>query len=111
MTACEYHEPAELAEALALLAEHGDDAHVIAGGTSLVIMMRHGLVQPAHLVGLRRLGALRGIGPSADGGLELGALATHRELERSAVVQRFFPALAQTFGHVATIRIRNQATL
>jgi carbon-monoxide dehydrogenase medium subunit len=111
MTTFDYHEPATLAEALKLVKEHGDDANLIAGGTNLVIMMRQGLVQPKHVIGMRKLKELRGIAPTSQGGIEIGALTTHREVERSAMVERFFPALCETFGHIATVRIRNQATV
>lgn len=111
MTTFDYHEPASLAEALALLKKYGDDAQLIAGGTNLIIMMRQGLVQPKHLIGIRKLRDLRGLALTADGGLEIGALTTHREVERSAMAERFFPALCETFGHIATVRIRNQATI
>ena len=107
----EYHEPATLDAAFELLERYGDEAHVLAGGTSLVLLMRLGLVLPGHLVSMRRIEGLREIGIAPDGGLEIGALVTHAEIERSALVQRFFPALAETFGHVATIRVRNQGTI
>jgi carbon-monoxide dehydrogenase medium subunit len=107
----EYHEPATLAEALEMVERHGEEAHLLAGGTALVLLMRAGLILPDHVIALRRITELRSIGILADGGLEIGALATHRELERSAMVQRFFAPLAQTFSRVATVRIRNQATV
>lgn len=111
MTTFDYHEPASLDEALSLLRQYGEDAHLIAGGTSMVIMMRQGLIRPAHVIGLRKLRNLRGLGLTPQGGLEIGALSTHRDVERSAMVERFFPPLCETFGHVATVRIRNQATV
>jgi aerobic carbon-monoxide dehydrogenase medium subunit len=111
VTTFDYHEPGSLSEALSLLKKHGGDAHLIAGGTNLVIMMRQGLVQPKHLIGMRRLRDLRGLSLTSEGGLEIGALTTHRDVERSAMAERFFPALCRTFGHVATVRIRNQATV
>ena len=76
-----------------------------------VIMARQGLIQPGHVIGMRKLRELRGVGLTPEGGLEIGAMSTHRDVERSAMVERFFPALCETFGHVATIRIRNQATV
>ena len=107
----EYHEPRTLDGAFELLERFGDDVHLLAGGTSLVLLMRLGLVFPSHVVGLRRIEGLREIGIARDGGLEIGALVTHAEIERSALVQRFFPPLAETFGHVATVRVRNQGTI
>ena len=106
----EYRAPESLPEALEILAEHGDDAKLIAGGTALVIMMKQELVQPAVLVDLRRVPGLDGI-KVAGGALTLGALTTHRELERAPLIRSLTPALAETFGKVATIRVRNMATL
>ncbi len=111
MTSFDLHEPRSLREAFALLERHGEGAHLLAGGTALLLLIRSGLLLPDHIISLQRIGGLREIGISPDGGLEIGALVTHREIERSALVQRFFEPLAQTFGRVATVRIRNQGTL
>ena len=101
-----------LAEVHAALAEHGaDDTHLIAGGTSVVLLMNLGLLQPTRVLSLRRVAELRGIRASVGGGLEIKALATHRQLELSPEVRAYCPALAETFGHVATVRIRNQGTI
>ncbi|HEX9494893.1 MAG TPA: xanthine dehydrogenase family protein subunit M [Candidatus Limnocylindria bacterium] len=105
----EYVEPETLDEALALLAEDAEDTHVMAGGTSLVILMKQDLVRPDRVIGLRRIAQLRAI--DATGGLRLGALATHAGIARSAAVRSHAPALAATFASVATVRIREQATL
>jgi carbon-monoxide dehydrogenase medium subunit len=106
------HQPASLAEALDLLAEHGDDdTHVIAGGTSMVLLMTMGLVQPEHVIALRKIPELHGVATEDDGGLRIGALATHRQLELAPEVRAYAPALSDMFGQVATVRIRNQATL
>src|SRR5690348_12201687 len=105
------HQPETLAEALDLLAAHGEeDTHLIAGGTSMVLLMTMGLVQPEHVIALRKIPELHGISAEADGGLTVGALTTHRQLETSPDVRAYAPALSATFGHVATVRIRNQAT-
>jgi len=106
----EYVEPETLEEALALLADDPDDTVVMAGGTSLVILMKQDLVRPARVLGLRRIAQLRDIGASGEG-LALGALATHGALARSEPVRRHASALAATFAAVATVRIREQATL
>lgn len=106
----DYHAPTSVAEALELLARYGEDAHVMAGGTSLMLMMQQGLVQPGHVVGLRGVRELRGI-EAPDGALHIRAVATHREVERAPEVRSYCPALAETFSRVATIRIRNQATI
>ena len=110
MPSYDYHAASSLAEAVSLLGQYGSDAHVMAGGTSLVLLINQGLVQPGHVVGLRGIGELRGIERTGDGGLRIGALATHRDVERSPLVREYSPALSQAFSLVATIRIRNQGT-
>jgi len=105
----DYVEPETLDEALALVAEDPEDSLVMAGGTSLVILMKQDLIRPARVIGLRKISQLRAI--DAADGLRLGALATHGALARSAAVRAHAPALARTFAAVATVRIREQATL
>ena len=106
----EYCRPTSLDEAFALLEEHGDDARPVAGGTALVILMKQGLVRPSVLIALDGIGELRGIS-EADDGLRIRAMTTHREAEMSPIVRSLAPLLAETLSHVATIRIRNVATL
>ena len=105
------HHAESVDEALALLEQHGsDETHLMAGGTSVMLLMNLGLIEPAHLISLRRISPLQGIQqrPMADWRLE--RLTTHRQLELSPRVSAYCPALAATFGHVATVRIRNQGT-
>jgi len=106
----EYVEPETLDEALVLLADDPDDTLVMAGGTALVILMKQELVRPARVIGLRRIAQLREVG-ATDGGIALGALATHGALSRAPAVRAHSAALAATFAAVATVRIREQATL
>ena len=106
----EYRTPKNLKEVHATLKEYGTDAKLIAGGTALVIMMKQRLVRPSCLVSLRSVRGLNAI-ELKDGGLRIGGLATHREVEDSSLVRRRLPVLAGTFHHVATIRIRNRATV
>lgn len=110
MRGFEYHAPDSLEATLGLLAEHGDEAKLIAGGSALLILMKQDLVQPGHLVSLQRVAGLRGV-REAGGALVIGGLTTHRELETSPLVARHVAALAETFRKVATIRIRNVATI
>ena len=106
------HQADSLDEVFSLLERYGDeDVHLIAGGTSLILLMNLGLVEPSHVVSLQRLADLRGIAAASDGGLEVRALSTHRDLELSPELSRYCPALPVTFGHVATVRIRNQGTV
>jgi carbon-monoxide dehydrogenase medium subunit len=106
------HQAESLDHTFALLRNYGaDDVHLLAGGTSLMLLMNLGLVEPTHVVSLRRVGELHGISRTGDGGLEIRALTTHRQAEQSADVRAYCPELAATFAHVATVRIRNQATV
>lgn len=104
-----YLEPADIDEALELLARYGDEAKGIAGGTGLVNLMKQRLVQPTYLIGLRRLAGLNSL--SYDGALRIGALCTHRKIETSSLVQDHAPLLIETFRHVASVRIRTIATI
>lgn len=118
MTPFEYIEPATMEEALEALAQYGDEAKLIAGGTGLVNLMKQRLVQPAYLVGLRRLAQIDDLNQivqlnRTDSGrvFRIGALCTHRAIEDSPLVHSHFPLLAETFKQGASIRIRTVATL
>ena len=106
----EYRTPKSLKEVHQELREFGADAKLIAGGTALVIMMKQRLVRPSSLISLRMVRGLNGIAEK-DGALRIGGLATHREVETSTLVRRRVPLLAETYRHVATIRVRNMATV
>jgi aerobic carbon-monoxide dehydrogenase medium subunit len=106
----EYRTPKNLKEVHASLKEFGTDAKLISGGTALVIMMKQRLVRPNCLVSLRSVRGLNGI-EVKDGGLSIGGLATHRDVETSSLVRRRLPVLSETYHHVATIRVRNTASV
>ena len=106
----DYHEPETFDEAAALLARYGEDAHLVAGATAFTLLWRQGLLRPGHVIGLRRIASLGGI-TRADGGLVIGATVTHRAIERSSDVARYCPAVTRAFASVATVRVRNQATV
>jgi carbon-monoxide dehydrogenase medium subunit len=93
------------------LAQHGDEAKLIAGGTALVLMLKNRLVSPEYLVSLGRIQGLDQIAYEPGVGLRLGALATIRQAETSPVVREHFPVLAETFGKVANVRVRHAATV
>jgi aerobic carbon-monoxide dehydrogenase medium subunit len=110
MNPFQYRTPETLEEALTLLGEHGEDAKVIAGGTALVIMMKQRLVMPDVLISLHKLRGLNAV-QEADGSVRLGGLLTHRAAEMAPLLQTRLPVLAETYRHVATVRIRNMATV
>ena len=107
----EYHRPTTVTEATRLLADLGDGAAVLAGGTSVMNMARLGLAEPEHVVALGSVAELYGVTGSARDGLTLGAMTTLRDVETSGVIRQLAPGLADAAGHVATVRIRNQATV
>src|SRR5207247_6174676 len=88
-----YARPASIAEALALLAEHKDEARVLAGGQSLVPMLNFRLAAPKVLVDINRIAALSGI-KVAKNHVRIGALTRHVELEHSADIARHLPLIA-----------------
>lgn len=104
-------QPRSLEEVLAALAEHGEDARVIAGGTAVVLMLQNRLIDPDVLVSLASVPNLGTIAVDTSGSLSLGAQTTLREAERSPAVIQRCPALAGTYGRVANVRIRNAATV
>ncbi len=102
-----YSAPRDVVEASKLLAEPG--SQLVAGGTDLLVSMKHRLFEPKHLVSIRALG-LRGV-EVAEGSLWIGAGVTLRELGSNAVVNRQLPALADACRTVATPTIQAMATI
>lgn len=111
MRELEILEPQTVDEAVRLLAELGDEAKVLGGGTAVVLMYTQRLIAPRYLVSLGRLADLNYIRYEPDLGLRLGALTTHHAVESSALVREKFPIVADVFHKVANIRVRNQATV
>jgi carbon-monoxide dehydrogenase medium subunit len=107
----DYLEPRTVAEACALLKQHGAEAKVFAGGSHLTILMKQGLYEPKSLVNIKKIPELKGIKYDAKEGLTIGALVTHRELETSALVKEKFPVLCEAEREVANIRVRNMGTI
>jgi aerobic carbon-monoxide dehydrogenase medium subunit len=107
----DYLEPTTVAEACALLKQHGGEAKVFAGGSHLTILMKQGLYQPKTLVNIKKISELKGVKYDAKEGLCIGALVTHREIETSALVREKFPVLCNAEREVANIRVRNMGTV
>lgn len=104
------HRPESVQEASRLLAELGDEAAAYCGGTELLLAMKLGLAEYAHLVDLKRVAALRGVTRSGTS-LRIGASTTHYELESSPEVRAWCPAFAAMASEVANIRVRSVGTL
>ncbi|GAA5148873.1 xanthine dehydrogenase family protein subunit M [Pseudonocardia eucalypti] len=109
--AFEYHAPATVEEAAALLAELGDQAKLIAGGQSLVPMLALRLAVFDHLVDVSRTAGLRGVRRESGGALWIGAGTTQAAIERSAEVAEAVPLLARATPLIGHFQIRNRGTL
>jgi len=108
--AFEYFAPQSVKEAIGLLERHGDDAKVLAGGHSLLPIMKLRLAQPKIVVDIGRIGGLDGI--KADGQMiAIGALATHDAVEHSAVLKEKCPLMPETAAVIGDMQVRNRGTL
>lgn len=106
----EYHAPRSVEETLALLAEHGDEAKILAGGQSLVPLMNFRLARPAHLVDINRVAELGYVRPW-DGGLAFGALTRHYVLEEDPQVAERCPMLPRIASLIGHAQIRHRGTV
>jgi aerobic carbon-monoxide dehydrogenase medium subunit len=106
----EYHVPKTLEEAAQLVAQFGGDGKVLAGGHSLVPMMKLRLASPRHLVDIARLDGLRYISEK-DGHIEIGALTTHYRIESSSLLKEKCPLLPLTAQQIGDVQVRNKGTI
>lgn len=106
-----YTRPTTLDQALSLLTEWGSEASLLAGGTDLLVRMRHGRSNPRLVVDLKRVAQLRNDIVQSGDILRVGALAVMADIIADERVQRYFPALAEAAGAVGSVQIRNRATL
>src|SRR5579872_6513830 len=106
----EYHVPKTLEEAARLAAQFGDEGKLLAGGHSLVPMMKLRLASPKHLVDLGRIESLRYI-REHEGSIEIGALTTHFQIESSSLLKENCPLLPEAAGEIGDVQVRNKGTL
>jgi len=107
----EYFAPKTLKEALTLLDKYQDDCKVIAGGQSLLVLMRQGLVAPKYLIDIKGISELSYIKSDTKKGLKIGALTTHRAIEKSPMMRGGFAVLAEMESRLASIQTRNWGTI
>ena len=105
----DYLRPQTLEEALSLLNQHGKKAKLIAGGTDVIVMIKQKAMMPEVLISLRCIPGLDQI--RYDGSLKIGAMVTHRDIERSEVIRKEFSALTDAADVLGSIQIRNVATI
>jgi aerobic carbon-monoxide dehydrogenase medium subunit len=104
------HQPKTLSEASEMLTEFGDNGRLYAGGTELLLAMKHDLLRYQHLVDVKTIPELNKI-ELKDGALMIGSTATHRNIERSSIVRENLPVFADMATHVANVRVRASGTL
>lgn len=106
----EYFAPATVAEALALLARYGDDAKILAGGQSLLPMMKLRIASPKYLIDVNRIPALGDI-RETDGRLVFGALCRHADIATSPLVRAHLPLMIDAATLTADVQVRNRGTI
>ena len=109
--AFDYYAPTSVADALRLLRQHGDEAKLLAGGHSLLPIMKLRLSTPQCLIDLGKISELRFIREEDDGSLAIGAMSTYHDIKHSALVQARVPALAQAAGEVGDVQVQNKGTI
>ncbi len=107
----DYHAPATLAEALDLLAKFDGKAKVFAGGTDLLVSMKKREVLPEHLISLKGIAELKGLGYDEKEGMKIGAFVTLGEMEHSKIVKDQFCVLWDAFQVMASPQIRSLGTM
>ncbi|MDP7548329.1 MAG: xanthine dehydrogenase family protein subunit M [Alphaproteobacteria bacterium] len=106
----DYQRPRDLTEALELLARHGGDAAIIAGGQSLLALLNFRLAAPELLIDIGRLAELKQL-TEQDGHIEIGGLTRHCDIAASALIARELPLLHQAIGHIAHPAVRHRGTI
>ncbi|GCE46645.1 carbon-monoxide dehydrogenase medium subunit [Thermosporothrix hazakensis] len=108
--AFDYHPAQTVDEALSLLQQYGDDAKILAGGHSLIPAMKLRLAQPEHLVDIGRIQGLSYIKEEQDT-IAIGALTTYTQIERSDLLQQYFPLMVECASIIADQQVRNRGTI
>ncbi|MEJ2171590.1 MAG: FAD binding domain-containing protein [Woeseiaceae bacterium] len=106
----DFHAPNSIEEVLSLLSEHGDDAKVLAGGHSLLPMMKMRFATPQHLIDLNRIDRLRGISQEGDT-IVIGAMTTEKQIIASDVLATHCPLLPEAAKQIADPQVRNRGTI
>jgi CO/xanthine dehydrogenase FAD-binding subunit len=110
MKAFGYVSAKDVGHAVALLGEHGAKAKILAGGTDLLVELKHVVHNPEIIVDVSRLRELKDIAIVVDG-LHIGALATHSDIMNSPIIRRMFPALGEAAHSIGAVQTRNLGTL
>jgi carbon-monoxide dehydrogenase medium subunit len=107
----EYFAPKTVKEALSLLAKYKEEAKIICGGQSILVVMKQRLLTPEYLIDIKGISSLDYIKYDEKQGLKIGALTIHRAIEKSPVIQKHFMVLSEMEGNLATVQTRNWGTI
>jgi carbon-monoxide dehydrogenase medium subunit len=111
ITDFEYLAPKTVNEALSLLAKYKGKAKIIAGGQSMLVIMKRGLLTTEYLIDIKGIAALDYIKYDEGKGLRIGALTIHRAIEKSPIIQKHFKVLSDMEHDLATVQTRNWGTI
>lgn len=106
----EYYSPSSLEEALALLSKYGSEARILAGGTDLLVDMKQRLMEPRHLIDIKRIPELKLLKEDSRGFM-IGSTVRLRELERSKAIRERLPLLHEAISSMGSVQVRNMATI
>src|SRR4030042_1090646 len=107
----EYFSPKTIEECLSLLSQYREEVKIIAGGQSMLVVMRQGLLAPEYVVDIKGINVLDYITFDEREGLRMGALTTHRTIEKSPIIKKYFEVLSEMEKNLATIQTRNWGTI
>ena len=111
MPSFEYLKPTSIDEAISLLESHGERAKYIAGGTDVIVKIKEKKIAPHYVISLRHLSELSYIRRDPEGILRIGALTTHRMLEKSPLIRQHYPVITDAVENIGSVQIRNVATI
>ena len=107
----EYFAPKTIEESLSLLSQYREEVKIIAGGQSMLVVMRQGLLAPEYVVDIKGINVLDYITFDEREGLRMGVLTTHRTIEKSPIIKKYFEVLSEMEKNLATIQTRNWGTI
>ena len=107
----EYLKPTTLKETFELIERHNGNSEILAGGTDLFVMMKYAKIRPQYVIDVKDIPELSGLSMNSQGGLSIGALTTIRALETSKEVRDNFRIISEAAGIMASVQVRNRATV
>ncbi len=111
MPAFEYLKPSSIDEAVSMMESYGERARYVAGGTDVLVKIKEKKIAPQYLISLRHLPELSHIQRDPEGILHIGALTTHRMLEKSPLIRQHYPVITDAVENIGSVQIRNVATI